>query len=104
MTSIWFPSHDRGSCTVNAIYATVKQAPAINTFTIVAKNDSGTLMTGSQIDVTTALLLGNVVTVTPTANNTFTNSGATEFLTLETSKTTPEACIVDVTICYTITA
>jgi len=93
-----------GSCTVNAIYATVKQAPATDTFTIVAKNNASTLMTGSQIDITTALLLGNVVTVTPTANNTFTNSGATEFITLETSKTTPEACIADVTICYTITA
>ena len=93
-----------GSCTVNAIYATVKQVPATDTFTIVAKNGSGTLMTGSQIDITTALLLGNVVTVTPTANNTFTNAGATEFLTLETSKTTPEACIVDITVDYTITA
>ena len=93
-----------GSCTVNAIYATVKQAPSTDTFTIVAKNNASTLMTGSQIDITTALLLGNVVTVTPTANNTFTNSGATEFITLETSKTTPEACIVDITICYTITA
>ena len=93
-----------GSCTVNAIYATVKQVPATDTFTVVAKNNASTLMTGSQIDITTALLLGNVVTVTPTANNTFTNSGATEFITLETSKTTPEACIVDITVCYTITA
>ena len=93
-----------GSCTVNAIYATVKQVPATDTFTIVAKNNSSTLMTGSQMDITTALLLGNVVAVTPTANNTFTNSGSPVYITLETSKTTAEACIVDITVCYTITA
>ena len=93
-----------GSCTVNAIYATVKQVPATDTFTIVAKNNASTLMTGSQMDITTALLLGNVVAVTPTANNTCTNSGSPVYITLETSKTTPEACIVDITVCYTITA
>ena len=58
-------------------------------------------MTGGQIDITTALALGNIVSVTPTANNTFT---AGEQMTLETSKTTAEACTVTVMVCYTVTA
>jgi len=93
-----------GSCTVNGIYGTVKVAPATDTFSVVVKNNSSAVMTGGQIDVTTALALGNIVVATPSANNTFTNSGSPVYITLETSKTTAEACEVDITICYTITA
>ena len=89
------------TCTIDGIYATVNLVPAIDTATIIAKNHGGVAMTGGQIDVTTALALGNIVSVTPTANNNFT---AGEQLTLETSKTTAEACTVTVMVCYTVTA
>jgi len=89
------------TCTIDGIYATVNRVPAIDTATIIAKNHGGVAMTGGQIDVTTALALGNIVSVTPTANNNFT---AGEQLTLETSKTTAEACTVTVMVCYTVTA
>ena len=89
------------TCTIDGIYATVNRVPATDTATIIPKNHGGAAMTGGQIDITTALALGNIVSVTPTANNTFT---AGEQLTLETSKTTAEACTVTVMVCYTVTA
>jgi hypothetical protein len=89
------------TCTIDGIYATVNRVPAIDTATIIAKNHGMVAMTGGQIDITTALALGNIIPVTPTANNTFT---AGEQLTLETSKTTAEACTVTVMVCYTVTA
>jgi hypothetical protein len=89
------------TCTIDGIYATVNRVPAIDTATIIAKNHGMVAMTGGQIDITTALALGNIISVTPTANNTFT---AGEQLTLETSKTTAEACTVTVMVCYTVTA
>lgn len=89
------------TCTIDGIYATVNRVPATDTATIIPKNHGGVAMTGGQIDVTTALALGNIVSVTPTANNNFT---AGEQLTLETSKTTAEACTVTVMVCYTVTA
>ena len=89
------------TCTIDGIYATVNRVPATDTATIIPKNHGGVAMTGGQIDITTALALGNIVSVTPTANNTFT---AGEQMTLETSKTTAEACTVTVMVCYTVTA
>ena len=89
------------TCTIDGIYATVNRAPATDTAVVIPKNHGGVAMTGGQIDITTALALGNIVSVTPTANNTFT---AGEQLTLETSKTTKEACTITVMVCYTVTA
>jgi hypothetical protein len=89
------------TCTIDGIYATVNRVPATDTATVIPKNHGMVAMTGGQIDITTALALGNIISVTPTANNTFT---AGEQLTLETSKTTAEACTVTVMVCYTVTA
>jgi hypothetical protein len=89
------------TCTIDGIYATVNRVPATDTATVIPKNHGMVAMTGGQIDITTALALGNIVSVTPTANNTFT---AGEQMTLETSKTTAEACTITVVVCYTVTA
>lgn len=89
------------TCTIDGIYTTVNRVPATDTATVIPKNHGGVAMTGGQIDITTALALGNIVSVTPTANNTFT---AGEQMTLETSKTTKEACTITVMVCYTVTA
>ena len=89
------------TCTIDGIYATVNRVPATDTATVIPKNHGMVAMTGGQIDITTALALGNIVGVTPTANNTFT---AGEQMTLETSKTTAEACTITVVVCYTVTA
>ena len=89
------------TCTIDGIYATVNRVPATDTATVIPKNHGGVAMTGGQIDITTALALGNIVSVTPTANNTFTDG---EQMTLETSKTTAEACTITVVVCYTVTA
>jgi hypothetical protein len=89
------------TCTIDGIYATVNRAPATDTATVIPKNHGGVAMTGGQIDITTALALGNIISVTPTANNTFT---AGEQMTLETSKTTAESCTITVVVCYTVTA
>ena len=89
------------TCTIDGIYATVNRVPATDTATVIPKNHGGVAMTGGQIDITTALALGNIISVTPTGNNTFT---AGEQMTLETSKTTAEACTITVVVCYTVTA
>ena len=89
------------TCTIDGIYATVNRVPATDTATVIPKNHGMVAMTGGQIDITTALALGNIISVTPTANNTFT---AGEQMTLETSKTTAEACTITVVVCYTVTA
>jgi len=89
------------TCTIDGIYATVNRVPATDTATVIPKNHGGVAMTGGQIDITTALALGNIISVTPTANNTFT---AGEQMTLETSKTTSEVCTITVLVCYTVTA
>jgi len=89
------------TCTIDGIYATVNRVPATDTATVIPKNHGMVAMTGGQIDITTALALGNIVSVTPTANNTFTTG---EQMTLETSKTTAEACTITVVVCYTVTA
>jgi hypothetical protein len=89
------------TCTIDGIYATVNRVPATDTATVIPKNHGMVAMTGGQIDITTALALGNIISVTPTANNTFT---AGEQMTLETSKTTAESCTITVVVCYTVTA
>jgi hypothetical protein len=89
------------TCTIDGIYATVNRVPATDTATVIPKNHGMVAMTGGQIDITTALALGNIISVTPTANNTFT---AGEQMALETSKTTAEACTITVVVCYTVTA
>ena len=85
-------------CTVDAIHATVTKAAATDTATAIFKNHGGTVLTGSQIDITTGLVLGNIVTTTPTANNTFL---AGEQITIETSKTTAGSGNFTAILCLT---
>ena len=85
-------------CTVDAIHATVTKPAAIDTATIIFKDHGGTVLTGSQVDITTGLVLGNIVSTTPTANNTF---SAGEEITFETSKTTPGSGNCTVILCLT---
>ena len=85
-------------CTVDAIHATVTKAAATDTATAIFKDHGGTVLTGSQVDITTGLVLGNIVSTTPTANNTFT---AGEQITIETSKTTPGSGNCTVILCLT---
>lgn len=58
-------------CVIDDLHGTVMD-PVSSTCSAIFKDDTGTVMTGSQIDITTGHLLGNVVNSTPTANNTFT--------------------------------
>ena len=85
-------------CTVDAIHATVTKAAATDTATAIFKDHGGTVLTGSQIDITTGLVLGNIVTTTPTANNTFL---AGEQITIETSKTTAGSGNFTAILCLT---
>jgi hypothetical protein len=85
-------------CTVDAIHATVTKAAATDTATDIFKDHGGTVLTGSQVDITTGLVLGNIVSTTPTANNTFT---AAEQITIETSKTTAGSGNCTVILCLT---
>jgi len=68
-------------CTVDAIHGTVAK-PFVSTGTHIFKDDTGTVLTGSQIDMSSALTLGNIVSVTPTANNSF---SAGDVIKIETS-------------------
>ena len=68
-------------CTVDAIHGTVTK-PFVSTGTHIFKDDTGTVLTGSQIDMSSALTLGNIVSVTPTANNSF---SAGDVIKIETS-------------------
>ena len=68
-------------CTLEAIHATVTK-PFTSTGTHIFKDDTGTVLTGSQIDMSNALTLGNIVSTTPTANNTFV---AGDVIKIETS-------------------
>ena len=72
-------------CTIDEVSGTVMSPFATDTGTVVFKNNAGTVMTGSQIDFTTGLVLGNQVTNKVTANNAFT---AGQKVTLELAKTT----------------
>jgi len=85
-------------CTVDAIHATVTKPAATDTATAIFKDHGGTVLTGSQIDITTGLVLGNIVTTTPTANNTFL---AGEQITIETSKTTAGSGNFTAILCLT---
>ena len=85
-------------CTVNAIHATVTKPAATDTATIIFKDHGGTVLTGSQVDITTGLVLGNIVSTTPTANNTF---SAGEEIAFETSKTTAGSGNCTVILCLT---
>ena len=68
-------------CTLEAIHGTVTK-PFTSTGTHIFKDDTGTVLTGSQIDMSNALTLGNIVSTTPTANNTFV---AGDVIKIETS-------------------
>ena len=85
-------------CTVDAIHTTVTKPAATDTATIIFKDHGGTVLTGSQVDITTGLVLGNIVSTTPTANNTF---SAGEEITFETSKTTAGSGNCTVILCLT---
>ena len=85
-------------CTVDAIHATVTKPAATDTATIIFKDHGGTVLTGSQVDITTGLVLGNIVSTTPTANNTF---SAGEEIAFETSKTTAGSGNCTVILCLT---
>jgi hypothetical protein len=85
-------------CTVDAIHATVTKPATSDTATIVFKDHGGTVLTGSQVDITTSLVLGNIVSTTPSANNTF---SAGEQITFETSKSTAGSGDCTVILCLT---
>ena len=68
-------------CTIEAIHGTVTKT-FVSTGTHIFKDDTGTVLTGSQIDMSNALTLGNIVSTTPTANNTFV---AGDVIKIETS-------------------
>ena len=59
------------NCTVDAVKATLVGA-AGSDLTVIIKNAGATVMTGSQIDVPSATVVGNVITSTVTGNNTMT--------------------------------
>jgi hypothetical protein len=85
-------------CTVDGIEATVTKPAATDTATIIFKDHGGSVLTGSQVDITTGLVLGNIVSTTPTANNTF---SAGEQITFETSKPNPGSGNCTVVLCLT---
>jgi len=68
-------------CTIEGIHGTVTK-PFTSTGTHIFKDNGGTVLTGSQIDMASGLLLGNIVSSTPTANNTFV---AGDVIRIETS-------------------
>jgi hypothetical protein len=82
-------------CTIEAIHGTVTK-PFTSTGTHVFKDNGGTVLTGSQIDMSSALLLGNIVSSTPTANNTFV---AGDVIRIETSVSGAVGGNSSVTIC-----
>jgi hypothetical protein len=85
-------------CTIDKVSGTVMSPFAADDGTVVFKNNAGTVMTDSQIDFTTALVLGNQVTNTVTANNAFT---AGQKITLELSKTTKTSGKAIISLCIT---
>lgn len=87
-------------CTIDEINTTVLSPAADDDATLVFKDNGGTQLTDSQTDITTSLTLGNVVSVTPSANNVF---SAGDNLLIEMSKTTKTSCKVNVAICITKT-
>lgn len=59
------------NCTVDSVKATLVGAAGSDLTTII-KNAGGTVMTGSQIDIPSATVVGNVISSTVTGNNTIT--------------------------------
>ena len=82
-------------CEIEQVSGTVIQPFATDTGTVIFKNHAGTVMTGSQIDFTTGLVLGNQVTNTVTGNNSFTRG---QKVTLELSKTTAGSGIANISL------
>jgi hypothetical protein len=85
------------NCTVDAVKATLVGA-AGSDLTVIIKNAGGTVMTGSQIDVPSATVVGNVITSTVTGNNTMT--GGTNMI-LEPSAAGTLAGNLNLTFCVT---
>jgi hypothetical protein len=83
------------NCTITSVSGTVMSPFLNDTGTVVFKDNSLTVMTGSQIDFTTALTLGNQVTNAVTANNVFT---AGQSITMELSKTTKTSGIANISL------
>tara|TARA_R110001632_G_scaffold4928_1_gene20274 strand:- start:320 stop:1369 length:1050 start_codon:yes stop_codon:yes gene_type:complete len=87
------------ACTIDKINVTVL-SPALNdTASMVYKNNGSTVLTASQTDITTSLVLGNIVSTTPSANNLF---AANDNFRIEMSKTTKTSCKVLVNLCQTL--
>jgi len=83
-------------CSITEINVTVLDPAVTDTATLIYKDNGGTVLTASQTDITTGLALGNIVSTTPTANNTF---SAGDNLLIEMSKTTKTSCKVNVSLC-----
>jgi hypothetical protein len=82
-------------CSIPLVSGTVMSPFLNDTGTIIFKNNAGTVMTGSQMDFTTALVLGNQITNTVTANNVFT---AGQGITMELSKITKTSGIANISL------
>ena len=80
-------------CTITSVSGTVMSPFLNDTGTIILKNAALAVMTGSQFDFTTALVLGNQITNAVTANNTFTAGTA---ITFELSKVTKTSGIANI--------
>ena len=87
------------NCVIDDLHGTVMD-PVLSTCSSIFKDDSATVMTGSQIDITTGHLLGNVVNSTPTANNVF---SAGDVLKIEPSAASTLGGEVLYTICGYLT-
>jgi len=85
------------NCTVDAVKATLVGA-AGSDLTVIIKDAGGSVMTGSQIDVPSATVVGNVITSTVTGNNTIT--GGTNMI-LEPSAAGTLAGHLHLTFCVT---
>ena len=85
------------NCTVDAVKATLVGA-AGSDLTVIIKDAGGSVMTGSQIDVPSATVVGNVITSTVTGNNTMT--GGTNMI-LEPSAAGTLAGHIHLTFCVT---
>tara|TARA_R110000868_G_scaffold261078_3_gene519185 strand:- start:1616 stop:2788 length:1173 start_codon:yes stop_codon:yes gene_type:complete len=83
------------TCSIVGITTTVLAPAVTDDITLIFKNNGGTELTASQTDITTGHVLGNKVSVTPSANNTFT---AGDTFTIEGSKTTKTSGKVNVAI------
>jgi hypothetical protein len=83
------------ACSITEISVTVLQPAAGDDATLIFKDNGGTVLTGSQVDITTALVLGNKVATTPSANNVF---AAGHNLLIEMSKTTKTSGKVNIAL------